>query len=107
MAIRETKRGQQRNGMLAKRAEKTLDADDEGLPLVTGGPPITSMADERFGSRTMGTIARRRKRQVRKLALIMLDIQAKICDNDHTGDRAYGYVLVEGDASSRPISFLG
>ena len=92
---------------MAKCAEKTLDADDERLSLVTGGPPITSMAYERFRGCTMGTIARRRKREVRKLALIMLDIRAKICDNDHTGDRAYGYMLVEGDASSRPISFLG
>lgn len=93
--------------MSTKRAEKTLDADDERLSLVTGGPSVTAMAYERFGCCTMGTIARWRKGEVGKLALIMLDIRAEIRDNDHTGDRAYGYMLLEGDASSRPISFLG
>ncbi len=64
------------------------------------------MAYERLGGRTMGTIWGWWKRKVGKLALIMLDIGAKICDNDHTVDGAYDDVLGQSWRRRRPISFL-
>ena len=74
--------------MTAKSAEKTFDLDDKRACLVAYCPPITSMPYEMFGFSAMGTTARGRKPEVTKFTSIMLDIEAKICDNDHTVDGA-------------------
>lgn len=88
VAVGKTERRQKRDGVSAQRAEKTLDPDNEKSLFVTSGPSITAMPHKRFCCCTMGTISGRRKREMGKLALIMLDILAEICDNDHTVDGA-------------------